>query len=71
MSGLRTEPHTIGQNKRHLIADGSSVLAMNRLSFSPVMEGNEKENGPWFNIDDMLWFMKEKKKKERKFQYCF
>lgn len=44
---------------------------MNRLSFSPVVEGNEKENGPWFNIDEMLWLKKEKEKKERKFQYCF
>lgn len=44
---------------------------MNRLSFSPVVEGNEKENGPWFNIDEMLWLKKEKEKKRESFNTVF
>lgn len=38
---------------------------MNRLSFSALVEGNEKENGPWFNINEMLWIKKEREKREK------
>lgn len=42
----------MGMNKINLIAGRDDVLAMNRLPFSAAVQGNEKENGPWFNVDE-------------------
>lgn len=44
---------------------------MNRLSFSPIVDEAEKENGPWFNVDEMLWLEKERKREREKVSILF